>query len=58
MKYDIYKGKKEDMGAGGELQLVKCNLSHVKEFCKRHKIDYKKFLDGDYINGFWLEEAM
>jgi hypothetical protein len=59
MRYDIYKGTENDMKeSGGELQLEKCNQSYVKEFCKRQNIVYAKFLDGDYINGFWLEEAM
>jgi hypothetical protein len=58
MKYDIYKGTENDMAeSGGELQLTKCNKNLVKEFCKRQNIDYEKFLDGGYINGFWLEEA-
>jgi len=58
MKYDIYKGKQEDMGEGGDIQLEKCNVSQVKEFCKCHEINFERFIEGDYINGFWLEEAM
>ena len=58
MKYDIYKGSEADMAnSAGELQLTQCNKRHVQEFCKRQNIDMQKFLDGDYISGFWLEEA-
>jgi len=49
MKYDVYHGNKEDMGSGGELMLVKCNRTQVKEFCKRQGFDAGKFLDGDYM---------
>ena len=58
MKYDIYKGTEKDMAnSGGELQLTQCDIKHVREFCKRQNIDMQKFIAGDYINGFWLEEA-
>jgi hypothetical protein len=63
MKYDIYKGTKEDLeDSGGELLHEKYNKFQVAGFCTRHGINAKDFFDGDYITvgetGFWLEEAM
>jgi len=59
MKFDIYKGSEKDMQeSDGELNLTKCNRTQVKEFCKGLKIDFEKIITGDYINGFWLEEAI
>jgi hypothetical protein len=64
MKYDIYKGTKEDSeGSGGELIQPACDNFQVKAFCKKHEIiNPDVLLDGNYIiagkNGYWLEEAM
>jgi len=63
LKYDIYKGTEQEMkDSGGELNLVKCTYTQVKEFCKRLSVNFDKLMDGDYIavgkSGFWLEEAM
>jgi len=59
MKYDIYKGTKKAMEeSGGVLLLKKQSKAQVIEFCHEEKIDSAEFLDGAFIEGFWLEEAM
>jgi len=30
----------------------------VEKFCHEEKIDFAEFIDGFFIEGFWLEEAM
>jgi len=59
MKYDIYKGTKKEMDQGfGELMFENCSNTTIIKFCKKYGIPTGKFLDGDYIKGYWLEEAM
>jgi len=63
MKYDIYEGKREQIGESGKLFLSRVNEAQVKGFCKRRGISSADFLNGDFItvdndHGFWLEEAM
>jgi len=67
MKYDIYKGSKEDFeGSGGELVQPACDITQVGEFCKKQFIhglnNLSDFINGKFIPyngvGYWLEEAM
>jgi len=59
MKYDIYIGTKKDMEeSGGTLLHSRCSNDSVVLFCKKEKINVDDFFNGDFMNGFWLEEAM
>jgi len=59
MKYDIYKGTKKDLENGdGYLMYSSRSKSQVVEFCEKNNINDTDLLDSDYINGYWLEEAM
>jgi len=59
LKYDVYKGTKKAMQeSGGVLLLKKQSYAQVKQFCNEEKLDFAEFIDGFYIEGYWLKEAM
>lgn len=57
--YDIYQGSLREMrDGGGELFLSDLDDEQVEEFCRENQINAADLANGDYIDGFWLEEAM